>query len=53
MPKRKHSEAAIVAALTQVDAGPSAADIPQEVGVSVDTIYAWKAKYGEMEASGG
>ena len=53
MPKRKHSDAAIVAALTQVDAGPSAADIAREVGVSVDAMYARKAKYGEMEASEG
>ena len=51
MPKSKHSEAAIVAALKQVDAGRSAADIAREVGVSVHTIYAWKAKYGGMEAS--
>ena len=46
MPKSKQSEAAIVASLKQVDAGRSAADIAREVGVSVHTIYAWKAKYG-------
>ena len=51
MPKNKQSEAAIVASLKQVDAGRSAADIAREVGGSVHTIYAWKAKYGGMEAS--
>ncbi len=48
MPKSKHSEAAILAALKQLDAGRSAADVAREVGVSQHTIYAWKAKYGGM-----
>ena len=51
MPRSKHSEAAIVAALQQVDAGRKAADVAREVGVSTYTIYAWKAKYGGMDVS--
>lgn len=51
MRRSKHSEAAIVAALQQVDAGRKAADVAREVGVSTYTIYAWKAKYGGMDAS--
>jgi putative transposase len=41
----------MVAALQQVDAGRSAADVGREVGVSAATIYAWKAKYGGMNVS--
>jgi putative transposase len=41
----------MVAALQQVDAGRTAADVGREVGVSAATIYAWKAKYGGMTVS--
>ncbi len=51
MPKSKHSEAAIIAALQQLDAGRTAADVGREVGVSAHTIYTWKAKYGGMNVS--
>jgi putative transposase len=51
MPKSKHSEAAIIGALQQLDAGRKAADVAREVGVSPFTIYAWKAKYGGMDVS--
>jgi putative transposase len=52
MPKRKHSEAAIIAALQQVDAGRTAAEVSREVGVSAATVYSWKAKYGGMSKRG-
>jgi putative transposase len=51
MPKGRHTEAQIMAALQQVDAGRAAADVGREVGVSASTIYAWKAKYGGMTVS--
>lgn len=51
MPKSKHSEAAMIAALQQLDAGRRAAEVAREVGVSTHTIYAWKAKYGGMDVS--
>ena len=51
MPKSKHSEAAIVAALQQLDAGRKVADVAREAGVSTYTIYAWKSKYGGMDVS--
>jgi putative transposase len=51
MSKSKHSEAQIVAALKQVEAGRTADDVARECGVSKHTIYAWKAKFGGMEAS--
>lgn len=51
MPKSKFSEVQIVAALRQVEAGRAAAEVAREVGVTVHTIYAWKAKYGGMDVS--
>ena len=47
----KHSEAHIIAALKQLEAGRKAEDVAREVGVSKHTISAWKAKYGGMEGS--
>jgi putative transposase len=51
MPKSKHSETAMIAALQQIEAGRTAAEVGREVGVSAATIYAWKAKYGGMSVS--
>ena len=51
LPRSKHSEAGIIAALQQLDAGRKAADVAREAGVSTYTIYAWKAKYGGMDVS--
>ena len=47
----KHSEAQIIEALKQVEAGRTAADVGREMGVSKHTIYAWKAKYGGMDVN--
>lgn len=49
MPKSRHTEAQMIGALQQVEAGRSAADVEREIGVSAHTIYAWKAKSGGME----
>jgi putative transposase len=51
MSKGKRTEAEIIAALKQVEAGRKAEDVAREVGMSKHTIYAWKAKYGGMEVS--
>lgn len=51
MSRSRHSEAEMNAALKQVDAGRKVEDVAREVGVSTHTIYAWKAKYGGMDAS--
>jgi len=51
MSKSKHSEAQIIAALKQVEAGRSVEDLARELGVSKHTIYAWKSKYGGMDVS--
>jgi putative transposase len=47
----KHTEAQIIAALKQIEAGRSVEDVGRECGVSKHTIYAWKAKYGGMDVS--
>jgi len=51
MSKSNHTEAQIVAALKQMEAGRKAEDVAREVGVSKHTLYAWKAKYGGMDVS--
>jgi putative transposase len=51
MSKSSHTEAQIIEALKQVEAGRSAADVGREYGVSKHTIYAWRAKYGGLEVS--
>jgi len=49
--KSKHSEAPIIGAVKQVEAGRKAAEVAREVGVSTHTIYAWKQKYGGLEVA--
>ena len=51
MGKGRHTEAQIIAALKQVEAGRTIDDVARECGVSQATIYAWKAKYGGLEVS--
>jgi putative transposase len=51
MKKTKHSEETIIAAVKQMEAGRSAKQIAREMGVSDQTLYNWKAKYGGMEVS--
>jgi len=51
MSMSKHTEAQMITALKQVEAGRTADDVAREYGVSKHTIYAWKAKYGGMNVS--
>jgi putative transposase len=51
MSKGQHSEAEMIGALKQLEAGRTAADVARELGVSKHTIYAWKAKYGGLDVS--
>jgi putative transposase len=51
MSKSNHSEAQMIGALKQLEAGRRAEDMGRELGVSKHTIYAWKAKYGGMTVS--
>lgn len=43
MSRSKHSEAQIITALKQVEAGRTAEDVAREYGIRKHMIYAWKA----------
>ena len=51
MGRSRHTEAQIIAALKQVEAGRTGDDVARECGVSQATIYTWKSKFGGMEVS--
>jgi len=51
MSRSNHTEAQMIGALKQLEAGRKAEDVAREVGVSKHTIYAWKAKYGGMDVN--
>ena len=51
MSKGRHTEAQMIGALKQVEAGRRVEDVAREEGVSKHTLYAWKAKYGGMDVS--
>jgi len=51
MSKSRHTEAQMISAPKQVEAGRTVEDVAREQGVSKHTIYAWKAKYGGMDMS--
>jgi len=51
MSKSSYTEAQIIEALKQMEAGRSAAEVGRQYGVSKHTIYAWKAKYGGLEVN--
>ena len=51
MRKSRFNEQQIIAALKQVDAGVKAKDVCRKLGVSEQTFYRWKNKYGGMDVS--
>jgi putative transposase len=51
MARRKFTEAEIIAALKQAEAGRSLIEVAREMGVSKHTVYAWKAKFGGMNVN--
>jgi len=51
MSRSRHTEAQMIGALKQVEAGRKVEDVAREVGVSKHTIYGWKAKYGGMDVN--
>ena len=51
MKKSRFSEHQIIAILKSVEAGRTARDVCREYGISNGTFYAWKSKFGGMEAS--
>jgi putative transposase len=51
MKKSRYKEEQIIAVLKEVDAGAKLQDIIRRLGVSEQTYYRWKAKYGGMEVN--
>jgi len=51
MSKSAHTEAQIIGAVKQVEAGRKAEEVAREMSVSKHTIYAWKQKYGGLDVA--
>lgn len=49
MKKTRFTEAQIVAAVKEYEAGKSAADVCRGLGINKQTFYNWKNKYSGME----
>jgi putative transposase len=49
--KSKFSEAEIIGAVKDVEAGATLKDAARKMGVSVETICRWRTKYGGMTVS--
>ena len=48
MKKSKYSEAQIATAFRQVEAGAPIAEVTRKLGVSEQTYYLWRKRYGQM-----
>lgn len=51
MPRKGHHQETIVYALKQAEAGVKVGEICREHGISEQTFYAWKRKFGGMGVS--
>ena len=51
MKKSRFTESQIVAMLKRQESGVAVKDICREVGITDQTFYKWKAKYGGMDSS--
>jgi putative transposase len=49
--RSKFSEEQIIRALKEADAGAKPAEVCRRLGVSEQTFYRWKAKFGGMDVS--
>jgi putative transposase len=51
MKKSRYTEEQIIGVLKEVDAGAKVQDVVRKLGITEQTYYRWKAKYGGMEVS--
>lgn len=49
--KKRHTETQIIGILREQEAGAMVKDIVRRHGISEQTFYRWKAKFGGMEPS--
>ena len=49
--KSQFTEEQIIKALKEVEAGAKATDVCRRLGVTEQTFYRWKAKFGGMDVS--
>ena len=51
MKKSRYTEEQIIATLREVDAGAKVQDVIRKLGITEQTYYRWKRKFGGMEVS--
>lgn len=51
MKRKRHSEEQIIGILKEAEAGLAVADLIRKYGISEQTYYRWKSKFGGMEIS--
>jgi putative transposase len=51
MKKKRYSEEQIIGALKQQEAGMPVKELIRQVGITEQTFYRWKSKFGGMEVS--
>jgi len=51
MKRSRFTESEIIGILKQVDAGLPVKEVCRQAGISTQTFYVWKSKYGGLEAS--
>lgn len=49
--KKRFTEEQIITTLKRYEAGETTRDLCRELGISMQTLYAWKKKFGGMEVS--
>ena len=51
MKKTKHTEEEIIGVVKQMESGRAVKDLAREMGVTDQTLYNWRSKYGGMDVN--
>ena len=51
MKKTKHTEEQIIGVVKQMESGRAVKDLARETGVTDQTLYNWRSKYGGMDVN--
>ena len=51
MKRKRYSEEQIISILKQHEAGRTMVDLAREFGITENTLYRWKSKFGGMEVN--